>query len=247
MNNFTVKWFKHKSLAKTTVILGVPGIGNISHICTDYLKTKIGAELVCKFYSKYLPNMVVINNDSTVDFPCFNVYLKNKVLIIISNYQPKDSIDSYEFASMLVDFLKKERVSEIVTLAGIGYKEPPSKIVLHASASNESVVKRLKRYKELVFDGAKSVALIIGLSGLAVGFAKEKGINSFSVLAPTWAHPSHVGIKESKVVLSFLAKYLDLSIDFADLNKEIKKLNEEVKKLTKESIEEDRQKSMYIG
>ncbi|VVB75447.1 PAC2 family protein [Candidatus Tiddalikarchaeum anstoanum] len=252
MKSFEIEWVKKKSLKRGTVIKGVPGIGNISHICVDYIKTKLKAELVCNIYSPYLPNIVLVNKDCTVSLPSFQLYLKEvkgqKIILLLSNYQPKEQIHSYEFSENLVSFLKKEGVKEIITIAGIGLKDLPNKITLHIATADVKVQKKLKQYKELLFDGPKSVALIVGSAGLILGFAKKYNLSAFGILASTWAHPQHIGIKESKFVLQFLNNYLNIKLDFADLNNEIKKINEQIREITKEAEKvSTEERGNYIG
>lgn len=253
MKTFEIKWVKKKKLNNAYVVKGIPGIGNISHICVDYLKHKLDAKLICKIYSKYLPNIVIIDNNSSVDLPHYSLYYKKignkKLVFLIGNYQPKISINSYEFNDSIIQFLKKQKVKELITIAGIGYKSIPKKIKLHIATSNIKIQKKLKKYKELVFDGNKSVALIIGSAGLLIGLAKNIKLPAFSVLASTWAHPSHIGIKESKKVVSFLCNYLSCDIDFSDLNKEIRRFNKERKKISEEQKRFEKSESTrnYIG
>ena len=83
----------------------------------------------------------------------------------------------------------------------------------------------------LIFDGNKSVNLIIGSAGLLLTSCAKKGLPGACILASTFAHPQHMGIKESREVVNFLNNHLKLKLDISDLDKEIKKINAQLKRL----------------
>lgn len=254
MKGFKIKWLKKKDLKNSVLVKGVPGIGSISHISVDYIIKKLEAELVCKIYSDYLPNIVLINKDSIVEQPCYKLYYKkagkNKILFLTNNYPPTKEYYSYLTCEFLANFLKRIGVGKLITIAGIAYKEMPKKIKLHCAIASDKLKKELEKNTNLVFDGNKSVGLIIGSAGLLLTYCVRNKIPGFCILVSTWGHPNYVGIKESKKTIQFLKDYLKFDIDFTDLNKEIKRLNKEAKRVDySKQIKEQAEfnKSRYIG
>ncbi len=238
---------KKKNLKNSILVEGVNGVGNIANISVNYIIEKTGAELIARIYSNCFPNAVIVNEDSLIDLPHYSLYYKKfgnkKVLFLKGNFQPEDSYKNFEIYEKIVNKMKKEGVSEIITVAGIALHSAPEKIKLHCVTNNKSIQKKLKKY-DLIFDGSKSVGLIIGMAGLLLGFSKRKNIDAFCILVSTWAHPNHLGVKESRRVIEFLSKYLNFEIDLKDINEDIKKINITKKELFKK---EEKKKNRYIG
>jgi len=253
MKDFSIIWKTKESLKAAEVILGIPGIGNVSNLSVDYLIKKLKAELVCRIESNYLPNISLITQDSLLMLPSYEVYLKKfkskKIAFLKSNYAPINEYFNYKLAEFLADFLKKNRISKVLTIAGIAYKEVPKTIKLHCAANDAKFKNKLKD-SGLIFDGNKSVNLIIGSAGLLLTSCAKRKIPGACILASTFGHPQHLGIKESREVINFLNKFFGLKQDISDLDKEIKKINSELKKieLSNKADEDSSQRiSRYIG
>ncbi|MFA5333166.1 MAG: PAC2 family protein [Candidatus Nanoarchaeia archaeon] len=253
MNECSIKWIKRADLAGANVILGIPGIGNVSNLTVDYLIKKLNAELICKIESIYLPNIALITPESTLLLPSYELYLKKikskKIVFLKSNYAPINEYYNYKLTDFLSAFLKKQKISQVLTIAGIAYKEMPKTIKLHAATNDLRLRKKLEK-TGLIFDGNKSVNLIIGSAGLLLTSCSNFKIPGACILASTFGHPQHLGIKESREVINFLNNYFDLKMDISDLDKEIKKINAEIKKIelsNKIDEESSQRMSRYIG
>jgi proteasome assembly chaperone (PAC2) family protein len=253
MKDCNIFWIKRQSLNDATIILGIPGIGNVSNLSTDYLIKKTGAELVCKIESNYLPNVVAITQDSLLALPCYEVYCKiigkKKIGFIKTIYAVNNEYYHYKLAEFIASFLKKQKIGQVFTIAGIAYKNIPKTLKLHCAANN-SVMKKKMINSGLIFDGNKSVNLIIGSAGLLLTSCAREGIPGACILASTFAHPQHVGLKESREVVNFLNNYLKLKVDISDLDKEIKKINSQLRKVEYQNkAEEDSSNRInrYIG
>ncbi|MDD4353006.1 MAG: PAC2 family protein [Candidatus Nanoarchaeia archaeon] len=253
MNECNINWIKKQDLTGANVLLGIPGIGNVSNLSVDYLIKKLGAELICQITSDYLPNISLITPDSLLQLPSYELYAKKfkskKIIFLRSNYAPINEYFNYKLCNFLSAFLKKQKVSQILTIAGIAYKEMPKTIKLHCAANDLKFKKKLEK-SGLIFDGNKSVNLIIGSAGLLLTLCSKFKIPGACILASTFGHPQHLGIKESREVINFLNNYYTLKLDITDLDKEIKKINTELKKIeldTKNNEESNQRISRYIG
>ena len=61
----------------------------------------------------------------------------------------------------------------------------------------------------------------MGVSGLLVGLAGRRKIPAASLLAETYAHPQHLGLRSAKEILEILNEKLHLKLHLKELNKEI--------------------------
>ncbi|MDD2678732.1 MAG: PAC2 family protein [Candidatus Nanoarchaeia archaeon] len=251
--DFSVKWFSKKSVIGAELILGIPGIGNVANLSADYLIKKLKAELICRIESTYLPNIAIITSESLLMLPSYDLYFvsikSKKIAFLKSNYAPINEKYNYELAEFLAGIIKKKGIKRVFTIAGIAYKEMPKNIMLHCAANDKKLVKHLKD-SGLIFDGNKSVNLIIGSAGLLLTSCQKKGVPGACILASTFGHPQHMGIKEARKVIKFFSDYFKLNIDLSDIDKDIKKINAEIKKmkLGNQSNEDSSQRiSRYIG
>ena len=80
---FIIDRKKIPKLKSPVVIEGLPGIGNIARIVTDFLVDKMKAKKFLTINSHMFPNSVLLNDDSTVDLPKIEMYYtRNPDLII---------------------------------------------------------------------------------------------------------------------------------------------------------------------
>lgn len=216
------------------MIEGLPGMGNVGKIATDYIIETLKAEKVMEIYSHSFPHCVLINEDNLVDLPKIEIYqkpLKNKTLLLIAgDVQPLDEASCYEFCNILLDTFEKYKGKEIITLGGIGQPELPKEPKLYYTGNNKNIVK--KYYSSILNNDLYGVVgPIMGVSGLLIGLAKNRKIPAISILAETYAHPTHAGIKEAKQVLEYLNEKLSLKLDLSQIDEEDVKENNPRRKL----------------
>ncbi len=240
---------KYKNVKKAkTAVFGFPGIGNVSKVVVDFLIEKLNAQKVMDIYSDVFPNAVIIEDDFTVDLPKIEVFKYKDILFFSGDVQPSKEIDSHEMAEELVKIAKGFGVKEIITLGGIGLEEEPLKPKVYAAMNDEKYRKKLERYG--INFKRKGAAIIIGLSGLILFYAKTKKIKGFSLLAE--ASTNGIGLRASRSIIDILTKYLKIKVSTKDLDEEIKKMH--VKEMKEKKLNQEmkkifsvRRKVNYIG
>jgi len=251
--------FKIKQLAKPQIknpilIEGLPGIGNVGKICVDFIIDNIQAKKFLEIYSSYLPSSVFVNEENLIDLPKIGLYykkLKSGDLILLSgDVQPIDEIGCYGLCYKILDIFEKLKGKEIITLGGIGLSKIPQNPKVYCTANNREIIKKYKT-KDLNNKIFGVVGPIIGVTGLLVGLAEQRKIPAITLLAQTFAHPTYLGIKGSKEILSILNKKLKLDMNLSTLNKEIKNIEIEIRTKTQKLTEfkgwDKKQETSYIG
>lgn len=236
-------------LKSPKMIEGLPGIGNVGRISVDFLVDKLKAKKFITMYSKTFPNTVFMNDDSTVTLPSIDFYYSKSpdIIFVVGDIQPASERDSYAFVDRILDVAEEFKVSEIITIGGIGLSTEPSSPAVHGAATNKEMVKKLKSMG-VKCDGAKTVGLIIGATGMLIGMAPIKNIKGFSLLAQTIGHPTHFGFRAARSVLNVLQGYLDLDFPLDDIEKEIKHIEKKRKiKTRKLKSLQGRGGMRYIG
>ena len=227
-----------KTINKKNLIMieGLPGMGNVGKIATDFIIENLKAEKVVEIYSHAFPHCVLVNEDNLIDLPKIELYqktLKDKTLLLIAgDVQPLDEASCYEFCNILLDTFQKNKGQEIITLGGIGQQEVPKSPKLYYTGNNKNIIK--KYYSSALNNELFGVVgPIMGVSGLLLGLAKNRKIPAISILAETYAHPTHVGLKEAKEVLTYLNQKLSLKLDLNQIDEVDEPLEKDAQKQNK--------------
>jgi len=237
MPEWKIKTLKKVKLNNPVLIEGMPGIGNVGKIAADLIVEQLKAEKILSFFSYCLPNSVFVKEDSMVELPKIEMFYKKKgktdFLFLVGDVQPMREEDSYRFAEAVLEAALKHNCREIVTLGGIGLQGLPKKPRVFCTGNDKKFI------QEFVKLGANDklygiVGPIMGISGLLLGLSKEKGIKAASLLAETYGHPMHIGLREAKELMAILEKKYKLGIDMSKVEKDISKLEKEIKPLAKQ-------------
>lgn len=259
MVEFYIDKKKTPKLENAILIEGLPGIGNVARVAVDFLIDKLDAEEYAKISSDCFPKSVFIEEDSIVRLPSVKIYYKKRkdkrdLVFLIGDVQPQDSKDNYKLIRKILELSNDFGVKEIITLGGIGMREPsPEKI--HGAVSDEEIKEKFKKY-DLVFDGNGTVNLIVGAAGLLIGLGKKEGIKGISLLSETEAKPGKIGVESSRNLLKVLERYLELELPLKELEGEIgipkigkkqSKRMEKLRKVLKKYTDKEDQDLSYIG
>ncbi len=231
---------KKTSIKNPVLIEGLPGIANVGKIVVDYMIEELEADLLRTYFSHDLPNTVFVNEENLVELPKLGVFHKKvngqDFLFLAGDVQPKGERASFEFTEKLLDETKKAGLKEIVTIGGVGYSEPPSEIKVYCTGNDKSFVDTFEADKDIY----GVVGPIIGITGLLIGLSKQRNVKGGTLLAETYNHPMHLGIREAKEVLKILNKKYNMGISFKEIDKEI---DEQDNKKEQPNIHE----TSYIG
>ena len=252
METFDIKNIKKISLNSPIIIEGLPGIGNVGKLSTDFIIESLKAKKIMEIHSDSFPHSVFVNENNLVDLPTINVYYKQlkkqDFLFIAGDVQPLDERSCYSFCETILDKFKASKVKEIVTLGGIGLPKIPKNPKVYATANNKKI---LNSYKNTSINSNifGIVGPIIGVSGLLVGLAGKRNIPATALLAQTFGHPSYIGIKSARELIKVLNQRFDFGIDLKELDKEITELEVEMplKQTAEIQMPQKEDKISYIG
>ena len=226
-----IKKLANPKIKNPILIEGLPGIGNVGKIAADFLVDSLKAKKIYEIHSYGFPHSVFINEDNLVDLPKIEIYHKerdkNDLLIMAGDIQPLDEKSCYEFCDNVLDILQGYDTREIITLGGIGLPKIPKSPKVYCTANDKSIVERY-RTKELDSNIFGVVGPIIGVTGLLIGLAGQRKIPPMALLAQTYAHPTYLGIRGAKEILSIINKKLNLKLNLEALSDEIKDIEKEV-------------------
>ena len=234
------------------LIEGLPGVGNVGKIATDYIIDSLRAKKLYEITSYNLPHCVFVNENNIVELPTIEVFYKNTknrtLLFLVGDIQPLDEPSCYEFCDQVLDLMQGLKGSkEVITLGGIALDRNPKKPKIYAAANEHKI---RKKYAGRILDNNMYgvVGPIVGVSGLLVGLAGKRKIPAISLLAETYGHPNHLGVRSARELLRLLNQNLKLRLDLSEFDAEVADVGEEEKlpKPTKNKTAYSRE-SNYIG
>ena len=257
MRKTTIFECKEVKPEKAVLIEGLPGLGLVGKIASEYLIKQLNAVKIAELYSPYFPYYVMIDENGKINLLKLEFYYwrnneENQDLILLTGDCQAQTVEGqYEVAEAILDYAEKKNVRLIITLGGY-QKEVRGEPKIFASATSREILKTVVRL------GAKSKfsgSPIVGIAGILAGLAKFRGINALCLLAETQGHRPDP--RASKSLLSLLSKMLKFKIDFLDLEKEISKyeeLEKRIRQIQEQRIVkrrrqkvEDTEKIFYIG
>lgn len=224
---FIIKKYKKDLKFKDGILIqGLPGIGNVGRVTLDYLITKLKAEKYMEIYSYSFPNVVYVNEDSTVDLPKIELWHykgKRNLLLLTGDVQPVNEEGSYILMEEVFKLISKIGIKEVISLGGIGMMQEIPNPKVYGAATSTKIIKKFKKHN-VIFAGNSKVNIIIGAAGLLIGLAKQNKIDGISLLSETFAHPKYIGIKAAKALLEVLSEYLGIKISLKEISDEISRI-----------------------
>lgn len=257
--NWKINQISKPRIKNPILIEGLPGVGNVGKIATDFMIDSLKAKKLLEITSHNFPHYVFVNEDNIIELPTIEIYYKNfkdhTLLLLAGDIQPIDETSCYEFCDQILDIISNQKgKKEIITLGGIALKKNPKDPKIYTAANNSQI---RKKYAKHFMDNSMYglIGPIVGVSGLLVGLAGKRKIPAVSILAETYGHPAHLGISSAKAILKLLNSKLKLRMNLKNLEKEAFGVQEEEKsnlnktgrfKRFKRSYKEDKDVG-YIG
>jgi len=202
-------------------ICGLPGIGSVGKVAADYLATALECSTIKPFFSRSFPPQVTVCEGlvELVHAQLMRPQEKENLLILSGDAQPLDVVGMYELAGDILQAVKEQGVTDVITLAA--YVGETNEKILCTATDPDSAMALGECKIPLLRSGA-----IGGLNGLLAGLAPLYGLRGFCLLA-TSSGADPVDIRAAANLLGAIKELLQLDIDLT-LMEPIMELPEEV-------------------
>jgi uncharacterized protein (TIGR00162 family) len=214
-------------------IQGLPGVGNVGRIAAGYLVDELNAKKFAELWSSHFLPIVLLHDQANVHLLKNEFYWikrkKNDLIILIGDSQSSTPEGHYEICSTILDYLKKLKVKEIITLAGLSIGEKVEEPKVYGAVNDEALIKKYLKYG-IKFDSQK-VGTVIGAAGLILGLAKYYKIKGICLLGETIGYPVLPDPKSAKAVLQIVSKILDLKINLEKIDERVREMEEFLKRM----------------
>jgi len=211
------------NLKNPILIEGLPGLGMVGRIATQYLIKQLDGKKFAELYSPHFPYYVHVNKKGSVRLLRGNFYLwrnntgENDLAFLTGDSQAQTIEGQYEVSGRILSFVARLGTRLIVTLGGYR-KEVDEKPEVIAVATNPQILKKAVQAKALV---SASGNPIVGTAGLLLGLAQFQGIDAICLLGETRGYlPDPLAAKS---VLEVVQNMLGIKVDMSSLDKEIEK------------------------
>lgn len=234
--------WKKRKLNNAVLFTGLPGIGLVGKIATDYALKKLGAEKIANVYSDSFPPSVYINNGiaDLIKDEIFLYKMKNRDFLFLAGpVQPAldpritNVNDHYEFAEAIVKVAKDLGVKEVYTLAGINIGDArlnhEPKVVVAATDK-----KTLESFKKLGAKTGMNSGLVSGAAGLILGIAAKNGMKGACLMGETSSKLIYGDHGAAEKLLELLIKRYGFKIDMKEIAKESKSIDNAFKQIMNE-------------
>ncbi|MGC8547087.1 MAG: proteasome assembly chaperone family protein [Thermoplasmata archaeon] len=249
MDSVIVKMIDNVKLRNSTLIVGLPGIGNVGKITADYLIDKMKAKKFADVFSYHLPPQVLINNDARAKLVRNELYYKKRkegdILIFTGDFQGLTSQGQYEISYRILEMSRDLNVKEVITLGGyqIGKLVEIPRVL--GSYTNEKLKEKVEKLG-VIFSKSEPGGGIVGGAGLFLGMGYELfNLPGICLMGETSGYFSDP--KSAKQVTRVLLEYLKIKIDTKELDEKVKEIEEITNKIVENQPEERREDLGYFG
>jgi proteasome assembly chaperone (PAC2) family protein len=220
-----VTLFKKPKLNRPTFIAAWPGMGNVAILAVDYLKRKLGAELMgevepADFFAPTgatVSRQVIRAPETPVNqfFYYQSASSDRDILFFMGSVQPVPHRE-HAFAVEILKIAQKMNARAVFTTAAapsdMHFKDTPR---VFAVPNHPDLLAKMTEYKvHFMSDGT-----IAGLNGLLVGVAAGLGIPGTCLLGEIPFFTAQMEFPRASVmVLKILNKILGIKIDMVDLD-----------------------------
>ncbi len=185
---------------------GLPGFGNVGKIAANLLIEFCSAKPFAELYSPSFPDCVTVNTTGICRLPRYVFHAapmeKNDFLIMTGDTQPSldDVVAHYGVCSQILDFAEEFGCKFLVTVGGVAASEDKTEVYVAATSSR--LAAEFMEKGSVIYSKGR----IVGASGLLLGLAKERGLESVCLLGTTTGFKVDRGAGFS--VFKFLMKAL---------------------------------------
>jgi uncharacterized protein len=201
-------------------ICGLPGIGSVGKVAADYLATALECSTIMPFFSRSFPPQVMVCEGlaELMHGELMRPKEKKNLLILSGDAQPLDVVGMYELAGNILQAIKEEGVTDVITLAA--YVGETNEKIMGTATDLDSAAALGECKIPLLRSGA-----IGGLNGLLAGLAPLYDLRGFCLLGAS-SGADQVDIMAATNLLGAIKELLHLDIDISLMESAIEELVE---------------------
>ncbi len=244
MDRMMIKRFKEVfPEGQSTMICGLPGIGNVGRISVDYLIEKLNMEKILDVYSSHFPAQVFVDKNGKAHINRNSLFYKKltktkHIFVFTGDFQGNTPEGQYDLSWKLLEIAREMNVDKIYTLGGYGIGKLVSVPRILGAFTNNAMKERLVK-AGVKFSEGEPGGGIVGSNGLIVGLAyKFFHIEAACLMGETSGY--FPDPKASLEILKILTKLTGIKVALSDMEERCKNLSDITEKMQNEVSEKER-------
>jgi len=175
----------HPKLDNPIFVEGLPGFGNVGKITAELLISFSKAKPFAEYYSPFFPDYVNIDNNGICTPPRYEFYAstehKPNVVVLTGDSHPplNNVVAHYEICEEILDFTQKLGTNLVVTIGGVPVSSDKGDV--YVAATSRKLAAKIMDQGAIIYGKGR----IMGATGLLLGLAKERGLDSICLLGAT--------------------------------------------------------------
>jgi proteasome assembly chaperone (PAC2) family protein len=184
MNDLYLRYLSRPKLEEPVFVGGFQGFGNVGSVTAHLLIEFSRAEPFAELYSPSFPDYVTVNKNGICRVPHYDFYGSSTgkphfIILTGDAYtSSEDIVAHYKLCDKFLDFITDFRCKFIVTLDGVPTPSPSREVYVAATSSKLAV--EVMEKVAILYAGR-----ILGISGLLLGSAKNRGLEGICLLGAT--------------------------------------------------------------
>ncbi len=229
MNEIEIEVLSDMELKDPFLIEGLPGVGLVGKLAVDQLINELPSDAIRRVYSEHLPPAVSISDDGTASLASMTLHAVEtdavELLVLTGDSQAQETLGQYRLANAVLDLAEEFDVQDVISLGGFGTGEQVDEYsVVGAVGDGSGGLKDRLGEAGVRFDEESDLDTIIGISGVLVGMAPLRDIQSAGLLGNTPGY--YVDPASARVVLNVLQNSLGFDVDLTTLEEQAEQVQE---------------------
>lgn len=223
-----------KSSRENILLVGFPSNGLVGTFTISYLIHYLGMKQIGEIEHPDLPPTLFVEDGEIL--PPIRIYKKNNIFVIISDL-PFDPYRAYDFSESILQYCKNNDIQKIIIASGMEtVNQDPKLPKIYGLVTHKSL-------EELLYKNQISKFLagsIFGTDAAIISVFRKSKIPALILYAE--CHPFFPDPKASILVITTLAKVLNIEVDTTDIQKKMERLRIQHRNLMEETIRALQQK-----
>lgn len=216
------------SLEAPVLIEGLPGVGLVGKLATDYLLAELESDHVRRIVSTHFPPGIAVDEDGTAELASLTIHAitatDQDLLVLSGDSQSEDRAGHYALAEAVLEIAAAFDTRGIVTLGGLGTGEQVEdhEVVGAVPDTNDGLREPLEAAG--VRFSREDPGNIVGMSGVLVGLGDRRGFDTAGLLGTTPGY--YVDPGSARAVLNALTEAFGFSIELDTLDEQAEQVQE---------------------
>lgn len=232
MGKTTIKMTAEQETENPLFIEGLAGVGHIGRNTVSYVAESMDARKIGEIKSSHFPPYTIVSDEKTVQTIKNEIYElkrdgKQDLVFLEGNAQANNPEGHHEVAEKVMDLVEKVGSTEIVTVGGYGTGDVVEDPDVMGVTTEENLQ---EEYEEYGITFEHDVDQVVGVSGLLLGLAQERGYEGLCILGET---PGFLlsDPKSTEEVIKKLESIIDADLDYSELDEKVEESQEILKKI----------------